>query len=262
MKKETHNQYSILGCGWLGKPLAKKLIQKGVHVKGSTTSSHKLEDLRDIGIDAYLLNIDQLTEDIQPFLEAGLLIIALPSKNISGFETLISHIEQSVVKKVIFISSTSVYDDSQENVNEESKIKQCPLADIERLFDTNIHFKTTIIRFAGLLGYDRKPGRWFSTGAKIPNPEGVVNMIHQDDCIEIILQIIEKNIWGETFNACADSHPSRRDFYTQAKIELGLDPPSFTESDIYKSKRVSNTKLKSYLDFSFKYPDLMNIEEK
>jgi 3-hydroxyisobutyrate dehydrogenase-like beta-hydroxyacid dehydrogenase len=29
---------SILGCGWLGVPLAKHLIQKGFSVKGSVTS--------------------------------------------------------------------------------------------------------------------------------------------------------------------------------------------------------------------------------
>ncbi len=33
---------SILGCGWLGKPLALKLNKKGCHIKGSTTSDDKL----------------------------------------------------------------------------------------------------------------------------------------------------------------------------------------------------------------------------
>jgi len=34
---------SILGCGWLGKPLAVFLISKGYLVKGSTTSDEKLK---------------------------------------------------------------------------------------------------------------------------------------------------------------------------------------------------------------------------
>lgn len=37
---------SIIGLGWLGKPLAEKLQQKGFTVKGSTTDSTKLETLQ------------------------------------------------------------------------------------------------------------------------------------------------------------------------------------------------------------------------
>lgn len=38
---------SVLGCGWLGLPLSKKLIESGFVVKGSTTSSEKLSQLED-----------------------------------------------------------------------------------------------------------------------------------------------------------------------------------------------------------------------
>ena len=41
---------SILGCGWLGFPLAKALLSKGLSVKGSTTSSEKLATLEKAGI--------------------------------------------------------------------------------------------------------------------------------------------------------------------------------------------------------------------
>ena len=66
------------------------------------------------------------------------------------------------------------------------------MVEIEKLFQCNSNFKTTLIRFAGLLGYNRKPGNFFKNGKSIPNPEGVVNMIHQDDCVLIISKIIEK----------------------------------------------------------------------
>mgnify|MGYP003615968040 CR=1 FL=1 len=39
---------SILGCGWLGFPLAQKLIETGYEVKGSTTSESKLEALKKV----------------------------------------------------------------------------------------------------------------------------------------------------------------------------------------------------------------------
>ena len=44
---------SIIGCGWLGFPLAKHLIRLGYHIKGSTTSKDKLTKLESEGIEAF-----------------------------------------------------------------------------------------------------------------------------------------------------------------------------------------------------------------
>ncbi len=52
-------QISILGCGWLGVPLAESLIKKGFSIKGSTTSEEKIEILTKKGIEAFLISIRQ-----------------------------------------------------------------------------------------------------------------------------------------------------------------------------------------------------------
>ena len=257
MKKEI----SILGCGWLGEPLAIKLIESGYKVKGSTTTPNKLDRFASLGITAFLIDLDVLDDSIGDFLDTDILIIAIPSKNIDGFRKLTLQIEKSRIQKIIFISSTSVYKNSNGIVTEVSSVKDIPLVEIEKLFKTNLHFQTNIIRFAGLMGYDRKPGNFFPVGKKIPNPDGYVNMIHRDDCIGIITTIIKKGLWGETFNACADTHPTRREFYTNAAIELGKDRPEFEESNLSEYKILSNQKLKTFLDYQFKYPDILNIIE-
>ena len=41
---------SILGCGWLGKPLAISLLDDGYSLKGSTTKEEKLALLEDNNI--------------------------------------------------------------------------------------------------------------------------------------------------------------------------------------------------------------------
>lgn len=51
---------SILGCGWLGFPLAKKLIEIGFEVKGSTTTENKLAVLKSNKIAPYLLSFLKL----------------------------------------------------------------------------------------------------------------------------------------------------------------------------------------------------------
>ena len=55
--KNKMTKISILGCGWLGFPLAKALITKGFSVNGSTTSVEKLPILENSGISPFLINV-------------------------------------------------------------------------------------------------------------------------------------------------------------------------------------------------------------
>lgn len=251
---------SILGCGWLGKPLAIKLISEGYTVKGSTTSKEKFTEFNNLGIQPFLISLETISTTIQEFLTSEILIVALPSKNIEGFKNLISYIEISPIKKVLFISSTSVYIADNKIVAEDSPLQDAPLVSIENMFKENNVFKVTIVRFAGLFGNERKPGNFFKNGRIIPNPEGFVNMIHQDDCVLILEKIIKSNYWNEVLNACADAHPKRRDFYLKTKADLGNEPPVFDETKNSVFKIISNKKLKSVLNYNFKYSDLMGID--
>ncbi len=253
---------SILGCGWLGMPLALALIEKGYIVKGSNTSNVKSDKMRLNGILPYVINLNQRDYDIADFLESDVLLIAVTSKNVDDFRYLIDQIVKSMVKKVLFISSTSVYPNTNQIVTEDSKVNDSALSEIELLFKSNSVFKTTIIRFGGLFGYDRKPGKFNPVGREINNPEGYVNLIHRDDCIRIIQQIIKHNIWQETLNACADTHPKRRDFYKKEAIRLGLQEPHFNKSSMNEYKIISTDKLKDMLSFSYKYSNLLDYEEK
>ncbi len=250
---------SILGCGWLGKPLAIKLIEGGFSVKGSTTSINKFDEFKNLGISPFLISLENIAIEIKEFLTSEILIVALPSKNIEGFKRLIQFIEKSPVKRVLFISSTSVYVSNNKVVNEFSELQDIPLVTIENLLIKNKAFDTTIVRFAGLFGYDRKPGNFFKNGRTIPNPEGFVNMIHQDDCISILEKIIETNLWNTIFNACADTHPTRRAYYIKTKADLGNEPPVFAKAENTVFKIISNEKIKSILNYKFKYSDLMSF---
>ena len=249
---------SILGCGWLGKPLATSFLEEGYTVKGSTTSEEKIAILEALEIETYLVDISEY-EEYDAFLNADILVIAITSKDIDGFESLIQQIEVSPVQKVIFISSTSVYPNLNAVVTEDTKPKDTPLTAIEEMFRQNNCFETTIIRFAGLFGGERDPGNWFSDGRKIPQPRGYVNLIHQEDCIEIIHQIIDQNCWDTTFNACADHHPIRSDFYTLAKLRKDFTTPEFEEHEVLSYKIVSSEKLQEVLGYAFIHNDLFSM---
>ena len=104
MHKET---ITILGCGWLGLPLAKALVEAGYPVKGSTTNEENLETLRDAGLEPFLVQLDPEVngEDITDFLHSDILIVNIPPErrddiveyHIEQFSSLIDALGQSPV---------------------------------------------------------------------------------------------------------------------------------------------------------------------
>lgn len=258
---------SILGCGWLGLPLAKALIGNGFSVKGSTTSYDKITVLEQVGIIPYLLEIgeNEIKGNTDQFLEQSqVLIINIPPKLrgnssenfVSKIENILPFIEKSEIKKVLFVSSTSVYSDECEFVTEDTipnpdteSGKQ--LLECEKLLQENSHFETTILRFGGLIGEDRHPIHFLAGRTNIENPEAPINLIHQEDCIGIILKIIDSNFWGETFNAVAPFHPSREEYYSQKAKENNLERPIFAHSKPSIGKTIACNKLESVLKYQF-----------
>jgi nucleoside-diphosphate-sugar epimerase len=279
---------SILGSGWLGLPLALKLKKSGHPVKVSSRSAERLAVIRQAGLEAYHYDIDNREPSVtaplktqsstdntndSDFLAADILVINITSKNIESFENLIKNIELSSIQYVLFISSTSVYKNNSNlllpDINEDNfaSLIPCPLLEIETLFQRNSHFQTSIIRFSGLIGYQRHPGNFFlatnndSIYCKtIKNPDARINMIHRDDCLSIIKKVIEKNCWGEVFNACASTHPLRRDFYRAALSHLGGYEPTFSGQAGSEGKVICNQKLKEKLNYSFIHDDISKFD--
>jgi len=249
---------SILGCGWLGLPLAERLFKEGYNLKGTTTTHDKLSVLKSRNITPYLVDISSSEFPLE-FLNSYTLIVLITSKDSDSFKRLIEHVRTSSIKHVIYISSTSVYPSSNTVVTEEHPTTNSPLVNIENLFLNCTEFETTIIRFGGLFGYTRQPGNFIRAHNTIPNPEGFVNLIHQDDCIEILLAIIKNNICGEILNACADSHPKRADFYTKEMAKVGRMHSVLDKDATNQYKIISPKKLITLLDYKFKYGDLIAL---
>lgn len=265
---------SILGCGWLGLPLARHLIQLGFSVKGSTTSSDKLSLLKEAKIEPFLLTAaPQLDgEDKDLFFQSKILFLNIPfRRNLENpdyykqqIDSVITHIEKSPVEFVIFASSTSVYPASvEEAVEDLSFVADNPRSEILRKVEQSLldnpNFQVTGIRFAGLYGGERKIGRILEGRKGLPDGDSPVNLIHLDDCVEIVTQIIRMDMRGEIINACSDGHPVKKEIYTQAAVHYGLEPPQFSDQPPARFKMVSNAKLKEKLNYSFKYPDPLHF---
>jgi nucleoside-diphosphate-sugar epimerase len=265
-------QISILGCGWLGLPLAKALLKNEFSVKGSTTSVEKLSVLEDSGIQPFLIALseEKPTGNLTGFLEnSKILIIDVPPKLrgsekenfVSKIKNIIPFIEKSTIENVLFISSTSVYGEENLVVIEETELnpdtesgKQ--LVQAEQLLQSNPNFKTTVLRFGGLIGEDRHPIKFLAGRKNIENPNAPINLIHQDDCIGIIMEILKSNSWNETFNAASPFHPSRKEYYTKKAIDLDLVAPEFIDETSFLGKTISSSKIETVLGYQFIKPTL------
>ncbi len=256
---------SILGCGWYGKALAVTLIDKGFNVKGSATSPDKLPSLFSLSVLPYVVRFDTDSQSFDAaFFECDVLVISVPPKFRRGesadylpkIRRIIQVILKYQIKKVIYISSTGVYGETNTEVNElDDPQPDTPSGEIlleaERLFEAETEFKTAIIRFGGLIGAGRDPGRFFAGKTAIPNGKAPVNLIHLGDCVGITDAVIERNAFGHLFNACSPSHPRKADFYREASFKARLELPEFID-ELNNWKIVNSVNLHRILHYQFK----------
>jgi nucleoside-diphosphate-sugar epimerase len=244
----------IMGCGWLGLALAKDLLKSGYVIKGTTTSITKLKTLKKEEIEGFIikLNEDGIEGDIQVFLSnLNTLVINIPPglrKTNAGsyvlkIKLLLKNIQNTSVKNIVFISSTSVYGNIEGEVTEASIPKPetesgKQLLESEKLFLENSAFNTAIIRFGGLIGEGRHPVNYLAGKSGLKNGEELVNLIHRDDCIHMIKTIIEKGYWNMIFNGVYPLHPTKKEYYSAEALKRGLPTPEFITSSIKRSKKV------------------------
>jgi nucleoside-diphosphate-sugar epimerase len=265
-----------MGCGWLGLPLAEQFVQMGYRVNGSTTSEAKIGMLRNKGINPFLIDLKaEVPEEavLTDFLNTKVLVLNIPPRLRSDggdqylhqMRLLLKHMRSSPISRVLFVSSTSVYPDLNRIVTEEDIAFAEPqdypntLLLAEKLFQESEDWITTVVRFGGLVGGSRQPGRFMAGKKELPHGDAPVNLIHLDDCLAILERIVEQEKWGQVYNACADEHPSRVDFYTRAALALNLEPPTFENMTETSFKLIRSQKLKDELAYVFLHPDPMSF---
>jgi nucleoside-diphosphate-sugar epimerase len=183
-------------------------------------------------------------------------------KYLEQIKVLTRALANTPIQKILFISSTSVYPDFNRIVNESEDLRPYLshniLLQAEDLITSLPGKSTTILRMSGLVGGSRHPGRFLAGKQNVPNPKVPVNLIHLDDCVNLIAKIFGNNDWGNIYNACADEHPTRQEFYTAAALKLNLPAPQFAPATLAEGfKIISNEKIKFALAYEFIHRDPM-----
>ena len=253
---------SILGCGWLGLPLAARLSADGYRVNGSTTTPGKRLLLEKEGITPFLIDLSLSdAHTLEQFCFCDILIIALPPGHdpegyIQGILRLLTHTPVSVIP--VLISSTAIYPNLGGQVDETTPVtpQNTPRPHILETEEAVRNFSPNhlILRCAGLMGYDRTGVRYFQ-GRRVLHADTPVNQLHRDDAVQAILQLIKTGARG-TYNLCAPRHPSKRTLYTRQAEQMGLQIPLF-EDGIGEYKIVNGDKVCRDTGFTYRYPDPM-----
>ena len=250
---------AIVGMGWLGKPLAISLMKSGYNVYAATRNIHKAKEFKDLGLISFQISYDTDSVEInlakEDLEQIKHLIICIPPSGFSNYaETLGSIVSYfNPETKIIFTSSTGVYEEINGEVTEDSnKTKDHPVFLAEQKLRELAGDRLTIIRLAGLIGDNRHPVKYFIQKNLIPNSNAPVNLVCQKDVIRAIELILEKQLFSKTYNIVNPSHPPKKDYYLNAAKALSNANPE-TEFGA-GGKLVLGTKFEEESGFKYNFP--------
>ncbi|WP_321779505.1 hypothetical protein [Sulfurimonas sp.] len=218
---------SIIGCGWLGKPLAKTLE------KESRVQCFDREK----------------TSDNSSFWQNDTIIIAINTKD-NYLKTLQKIAKlSSTSSNIILLSSISVYREFNSILDENVDITQKNLQKEAEELMQNLRKNLLILRLGGLMGEDRISGKWKKVSSF---KDGPVNYIHREDVINIIKKLLKSDVKNGIFNLVAPQHPLRSLVHEQNAKNFGFMLGSFKEKT---SKIINSDAIIKKLNYTFLYPN-------
>jgi len=272
----------IVGCGYVGLPLGAELVRRGHEVFGLRRGA--ADELKAAGIRPLIGDITQ-PESLAKLPRGFDWVVNCVASGggsaddyrkiyLEGNRNLVSWLADFPPTKFIYTSSTSVYAQkdgsvvTEENPAEPTEESAKVLVEAEKSLLAAVANRTVpavILRVAGIYGPGR--GHWFRQflrGEAHIEGDGSrwLNMIHRDDVIGCILAALEHGKPGETYNAVDDEPVTQLQFFEwlAAKLKRPLPPKISAEAETRRtrgttSKRVSNVKLRTELEYAFRFPD-------
>ncbi|MDX1447089.1 MAG: hypothetical protein R3333_12945, partial [Lishizhenia sp.] len=149
----------IIGFGWLGKPTGVRLRIMNEKVSAITSSASRLEEIEAMGIAATHIDLNaDYSADLFDWIEGkDVVVFAISPSKLENYVDVVANIAAMLneEQKMVFISSTSVYDDNLKVVDETSptspsKRSGTTLIDAEKVLYQKLGKRLSIIRMGGL----------------------------------------------------------------------------------------------------------------
>lgn len=275
----------IIGCGDIGRRLARHYIRQGVTVTGLVRSEEGAERLRLEGITPFLANLDQPQTLTDLDTARSCLFYFAPPPGGGFTDTRARNFCGRLASlprpdRIIYLSTTGVYGDCGDRTVDED-VPAIPLTsrgkrrlDAEgtfRAFGESFGIPVIILRVTGIYGPGKLPYSQLQTGLPILNEaeSSLTNRIHSQDLVTVCAAAAEKGEKGDIFNV-SDGHPTTMSHYFIAVADaLKLPrPPQISMEEARKvmpplmlsyfseSRRIDNRRMLDKLGISLRYPSL------
>lgn len=254
----------IIGCGYVGLPLARRLRGHGHQVDGWVRSAESAQDLAGeplAEIIAGSVADETVWQGLTKNYEAVIHCASSGGRGEAGYEEVFGqgarmmNRHQSGARR-LFISSTSVYgQNTGEVVTEESPTEPAsPTSRILRRAEQEVLAAgALVLRPSGIYG----PGRAVLF-EKLKRGEAIIegaggrwiNQVHRHDLVEAVAFLLQAGTPGEIYNVTDDCPVSYLDYYRWCSAFLRLPMPPHGPIHLHRkrgltNKRVSNAKLRT-----------------
>ena len=264
----------IIGCGAIGTQVAHVLSNKGHHVTGLKRNPPEKDDGK---INYFTADITSPTDlqDLTTDFDVLYFIVSPDGRNEESYHDIYETGLNNLLNKFslagsnphwIFVSSTSVYSQSQGEWVDEDSIAQPENATSQLIRQAeqklmDLEPNNIVVRFSGIYG----PGREYllRMAMQVPaiqqNPPYYTNRIHQQDCIGVLAFLLERRLAGVALEQCylaSDDDPAPIwNVMSWLAEHMNCQPPAVKTggTDYVMNKRCKNQRLKA-LGYKFLYP--------
>lgn len=274
----------ILGCGYVGREVALRWLNRGDRVFAVTRSEDRAQELCGQGILPICWNWYEDFSGNVELSECSTVLISvshaaqphLPAAetHVAGLERLVNSSLGSSLRsaKWIYLSTTGVYGETGDSdwVDENSPCSPSRPGSVaawaaEQWIQQRIQpLQHLILRPAGIYGPGRVPN-WKNIRDATPlaiDPDSYLNLVHVTDLAECIVEMADRACQHELY-CLSDGSPATRGEYYSFIAELGGWPqPVFsqdsstlpTSSRKSGNKRVCSERLHREISYRFQYP--------
>ena len=262
----------IIGCGYVGLPLALELQSRGDDVTGWVRSENSAADLHQQGL-AQVVTGSVADADCWRHLTRKFDAVIHCASSGGGGPDAYREVFLEGVRRLnefqaqarrLLVSSTSVYGQvNGEAVDESSATEPAPETSrvLRETEAVALQAGGLVVRAAGIYGPTRAVlFEKFRRGEAVIEGDGTrwINQIHRHDLVAALVHLLEAGTAGEIYNAADDEPVMLRDYYAWCAAALHLPLPPQGPVNLQRkrgltNKRVVNRKLR-LTGWSLRYP--------
>ena len=271
MEAEANVRAAVVGCGYVGKAVARSWQQQGLSVTATTTTPGRIEELQAVA-DRVMVVQGCDPEALQSCLaERQVALLSVGAKRgvnyadtyLGTAKTVAEILPNTSVQQLIYTSTSSVYGQQQgATVTEATAVNPVTdngkvIAEAEQLL-LGLPQAVCVLRLGGIYGPGRTLAKIYGRAAGQTRPgkgEQATNWVHLSDIVGAIDFAREHRLSG-IYNVVQDEVPTVRELIAEVCDRNGLEPvkwdPTQPSSRAYNA-RVSNAKLKA-AGYGFVHP--------